>query len=70
MKLIDKPDELLKVFEEKEKITVNSPIAFVNEKLYYFVPIAKQIIKNNDGEGRKKETKAKKWKMKKQHIVI
>ena len=59
MKTIDDPDDLLKVFEEKEKITVNSPIAFVNEKLYYFVPIAKQIIKNNDRKRKKKGNKGK-----------
>ncbi|RLI80326.1 hypothetical protein DRP07_09245 [Archaeoglobales archaeon] len=63
---IKSEDELIKIFEQKSRITVKSPIAFVNDKLYYFVPIAKRIIKNNgERESRRKNKGGKKGKSKK-----
>ena len=56
MRWIKNTDELFKLLLEKEKKeTVKSPIAFVDGKLYYFVPIAKENIKNENVKAKKGE---------------
>ena len=54
MKIIEDSGDILKVFEEQEeRAVVNSPIAFVNGKLYYLIPIGKKIIENEDSRVKK-----------------
>ncbi|RLI76537.1 hypothetical protein DRP04_12535, partial [Archaeoglobales archaeon] len=54
MKWIKNSNELLKILIDEEKREIaKSPIAFIDGKLYYFVPIAKQIIENENVKARK-----------------
>ena len=58
-------DEILKMLDKKPHVVVKSPIAFINEKLYFFVPIAKKILKKQSkksNDGGKKGSKGKKKK--------
>ena len=60
-KLNEKIGEVVdELFNKEEKIKVSSPIVFVNEKLYYIVPLGKKILKNEDDTGNYKKKKRKK----------